>query len=217
MFFKLSGPMFNVTPGLHQAHHPLPARNERGEDRGEGKPIRTLLLSPCPLLHPMEEREKSRSLMQPVANPPFSSLPKTCLKVDRSAVDRERRFAEGLPQGWMRVAAAGEIFAARPERNRHCHFVDQVSRVQSQDMRTENTIGFGVRQKLHLPLRLPERLSTREKGRCLFETQFLPDSTAPPSCLPRQFPAACKPPREWRRNSHGSGRSPDTPRRQCLP
>jgi len=61
IFFKLSGPMFDATPGLHRAHHPLPARNERGEDPGEGKPIRT----PPPLTHPMEEREKSRSLMQP--------------------------------------------------------------------------------------------------------------------------------------------------------
>ena len=51
-------------PGLHQASHPLPARNEWGEDRGEGEPIETGLLSPT-LLHPMEEREKSRSLMQP--------------------------------------------------------------------------------------------------------------------------------------------------------
>src|SRR6266849_6196238 len=50
--------------GLHQALHPPPARNEWGEDRGEGKPIKTHLL-PSPLLHPMEEREKSRSLMQP--------------------------------------------------------------------------------------------------------------------------------------------------------
>ena len=33
--------------GLHQALHPLPARNERGEDRGEGKPIETPLLSPA--------------------------------------------------------------------------------------------------------------------------------------------------------------------------
>src|SRR6267378_2602416 len=35
-------------PGLHRAQHPLPTRNERGEDRGEGKPIRTRLLSPAP-------------------------------------------------------------------------------------------------------------------------------------------------------------------------
>src|SRR6185295_13612792 len=54
-------PIHCQKPGLHQAHHPLPARNEWGEDRGEGKPIRT----PPPLTHPMEEREKSRSLMQP--------------------------------------------------------------------------------------------------------------------------------------------------------
>jgi hypothetical protein len=33
--------------GLHQARHPLPARNEWGEDRGEGKPIKTRLLSPA--------------------------------------------------------------------------------------------------------------------------------------------------------------------------
>ncbi len=33
--------------GLHQAPHPLPVRNERGEDRGEGKPIKTHLLSPA--------------------------------------------------------------------------------------------------------------------------------------------------------------------------
>src|SRR6266581_6651920 len=33
--------------GLHQALHPLPARNEWGEDRGEGKPIKTHLLSPA--------------------------------------------------------------------------------------------------------------------------------------------------------------------------
>src|SRR5260370_19084117 len=32
--------------GLDQALHPLPARNEWGEDRGEGKPIKTHLLSP---------------------------------------------------------------------------------------------------------------------------------------------------------------------------
>src|SRR5207245_9922567 len=32
---------------LHEARHPLPARNERGEDRGEGKPIKTHLLSPA--------------------------------------------------------------------------------------------------------------------------------------------------------------------------
>src|SRR2546427_2673441 len=43
-------------PGLHQALHPLPARNEWGEDRGEGKPIKTRLL-PSPLLHPVAERE----------------------------------------------------------------------------------------------------------------------------------------------------------------
>src|SRR2546428_12382771 len=34
-------------PGLQQALHPLPARNEWGEDRGEGKPIKTHLLSPA--------------------------------------------------------------------------------------------------------------------------------------------------------------------------
>src|SRR5260370_14529987 len=34
-------------PGLHQALHPLPARNEWGEDRGEGQPIKTHLLSPA--------------------------------------------------------------------------------------------------------------------------------------------------------------------------
>src|SRR6266481_1133612 len=33
--------------GLHPALHPLPARNERGEDRGEGKPIKTHRLSPA--------------------------------------------------------------------------------------------------------------------------------------------------------------------------
>src|SRR6266571_1079226 len=33
--------------GLHPARHPLPARNERGEDRGEGKPIKTHRLSPA--------------------------------------------------------------------------------------------------------------------------------------------------------------------------
>src|SRR5260370_25202706 len=33
--------------GLHQALHPLPARNDWGEDRGEGKPIKTHLLSPA--------------------------------------------------------------------------------------------------------------------------------------------------------------------------
>src|SRR6266446_1908769 len=34
-------------PRLHQALRPLPARNEWGEDRGEGKPIKTHLLSPA--------------------------------------------------------------------------------------------------------------------------------------------------------------------------
>src|SRR5713101_7372653 len=33
--------------GLHQALHHLSARNEWGEDRGEGKPIKTHLLSPA--------------------------------------------------------------------------------------------------------------------------------------------------------------------------
>src|SRR6266852_5095671 len=51
-------------PGLHQALHPLPARNEwggprRGETNKNAPPL------PSPLLHPMEEGEKSRSLMQP--------------------------------------------------------------------------------------------------------------------------------------------------------
>src|SRR6266571_6931099 len=34
-------------PGLHQALHPFPTRNEWGADRGEGKPIKTHLLSPA--------------------------------------------------------------------------------------------------------------------------------------------------------------------------
>jgi len=36
-----------VSAGLHQALHPLPARNEWGEDRGEGKPIKRRLLFPA--------------------------------------------------------------------------------------------------------------------------------------------------------------------------
>src|SRR6266568_3591101 len=40
-------PQVPASPGLHQALHPLPARNEWGEDRGEGKPIKTHLLSPA--------------------------------------------------------------------------------------------------------------------------------------------------------------------------
>src|SRR5258708_24669374 len=50
--------------GLHQALHPLPARNEgggprRGETNKKAPPL------PSPLLHPMEEKEKPRSFMQP--------------------------------------------------------------------------------------------------------------------------------------------------------
>ncbi len=50
--------------GLHQALHPLPARNEwggprRGETNKNAPPL------PGPLLHPIGEREKSRSLMRP--------------------------------------------------------------------------------------------------------------------------------------------------------
>src|SRR5262249_37734827 len=51
--------------GLHQALHPLPARNEWGEDSGEGKTNVNAPPLPNPLLHPMEEREKSVNLMQP--------------------------------------------------------------------------------------------------------------------------------------------------------
>src|SRR6266700_329967 len=59
--------------GLHHALHPLPARNEWGEDRGEGNENAPPL--PSPLLHPMGEREKSRSFMQPRAGrKPASTL-----------------------------------------------------------------------------------------------------------------------------------------------
>src|SRR5713226_703259 len=51
-------------PGLHQALHPLPARNEWGEDRG-GETNKNAPPLPSPLLHPIEERENSRSLTQP--------------------------------------------------------------------------------------------------------------------------------------------------------
>src|SRR6266567_3578448 len=40
-------PRLLAESGLHPALHPLPARNERGEDRAEGKPIKTSLLSPA--------------------------------------------------------------------------------------------------------------------------------------------------------------------------
>src|SRR6266852_6348956 len=55
--------------GLPQALHPLPARNEWGEDRGEGKPIKTHLLSPPS--PPSDGGEgNSRSLMQPCTGRP---------------------------------------------------------------------------------------------------------------------------------------------------
>src|SRR5260370_11683840 len=53
-----------MCPGLHQALNPLPARNEGGGPR-RGETNKNAPPLPSPLLHPMEEREKSRSLMQP--------------------------------------------------------------------------------------------------------------------------------------------------------
>src|SRR5260370_33566229 len=49
----------------------LSPRGTRGEDRGEGKPIKTHLLSPA-LPHPLEETEKPRGLVQPCTRRPLA-------------------------------------------------------------------------------------------------------------------------------------------------
>src|SRR5260370_20733252 len=60
-------------PGLDQALHPLSAKNEGGGPR-RGETNKNAPPLPSPLLHPMEEREKSRSLMQPCRAASFASL-----------------------------------------------------------------------------------------------------------------------------------------------
>src|SRR5258708_19664646 len=60
--------------GLHQALHPLPARNEgggprRGETNKKAPPL------PSPLLPPMAANEKPRSSIQPLLPPPLPSTP----------------------------------------------------------------------------------------------------------------------------------------------
>src|SRR6266851_4229894 len=52
-------------PGLHQALHPLPARNEWGEDR-RGETNKNAPPLPSPLLHPMEEREELDAALWPI-------------------------------------------------------------------------------------------------------------------------------------------------------
>src|SRR5438445_13846751 len=61
-----------IPSGLHQALHPLPARNEWGEDRG-GETNKNAPPLPSPLLHAMEEREElDAALLMPWI--PFLSI-----------------------------------------------------------------------------------------------------------------------------------------------
>jgi hypothetical protein len=81
-----------ANPRLHQALHPLPARNERGGPR-RGETNKNAPPLPSPLLHPMEERERSRSLMSPCGrsgwhNPFLTGRPRLVILL---AADRNTR------------------------------------------------------------------------------------------------------------------------------
>src|SRR6266436_1225391 len=62
------------------------------------------------------------------------------LYINWAAGDAEGGFAHGFAEGWMGVASASEVFAARAKGDRGGGFVDQIARMGTDNVNAENAI-----------------------------------------------------------------------------
>src|SRR5688572_28499459 len=103
---------------MHHALRPLPARDTRGKDRGERKANKSAPPLPNSLLHRMEERERSKSLMWP-CNSDGTPTSQSRLFHPRSAEHLRRQLLLQLPvlpyAGGIRVRQSREPVIGRVE------------------------------------------------------------------------------------------------------
>src|SRR2546421_12932110 len=66
--------------------------------------------------------------------------------MDGSPAYRQSSFPQGFAQSWMRMTGPAQVFAARTEGNGRRNFVDQITGMRADNMRSEDAVGPGVRQ-----------------------------------------------------------------------